>query len=151
MLIRHQDITRSRRLLDLAQQQVRLGHPAPRGKRPERAHAFAAHVLGFGDAGIRVAAGRDQSPQPGERRGQNVQQAQDAVIGLLTRTGWGPDPKTADVHGNRIVDHARHQSPRHDHARIGHGLPGSSCVCSQMSAVAPGLPSMLSINSGSAG
>src|SRR6266568_2562566 len=59
-----------------------------------------------------------QPPQPGQRRAQNVQHADDAVQMAVFVRWWASHAEAANVHRNGPIADLRDQIPGDDHTRI---------------------------------
>ena len=71
-----------------------------------------------------MPAWRNQAPEPGEGRRQQVEQANDAVGGRFARAGWGAHAKGADIDRDWLVDDIRNDVARKHPRGLGQGFPG---------------------------
>ena len=78
-----------------------------------------------------------------------MEHTHDAVVRVIAGGGGIRTPKERTSTSTGSLDDVRNIPARNDGTRLEHGLPLESSVCSQISRVAPGWPSMLKKHSGS--
>ena len=79
MLVRRKCIAGTRGLQYLCQQHVGMWNQFSGCKWPIRTYAFAFHIPGADNAWVCITTGRNKSPQPRQRRGQDEEQSDNTV------------------------------------------------------------------------
>ena len=72
--------------------------------------------------GLLCPAGRNQPPEPGKGRWQDVIQTHDAIGRVLPGAGWGTNTETADINRDRLFHNIGNAIPGQDDPGIGAAL-----------------------------
>jgi len=119
MLIRREDVFHIRRIYDLLQQQVGLLDLFPRGEGPVAAYPLAAYTFRLYDTRVSMPSRGHQSPEPGERRRQNMHNADDTVVRVFPGTRRRAQANASDINPDRIRINTGDDIPWQDHPRVG--------------------------------
>ena len=124
VLVGHEKVFHLGGIDDLLQQKVGLIDLATGGEGPVGTDSLGAHAPSVNDTGVGVAAGRDESPEPGQGGWQEVKKTKDAVGGFFAGAGRTAHPEAADINLDGLVEDAGNYAPWNDDAGVGARLTG---------------------------